>query len=468
MSIVHGVARARAWWRRTRPADPEFVAALARRWAELPAVARTAAQVIGRHAVGCEGTHGVFPRCNLSCTPCYHSRDANRVRTDGDHTLREVDAQMALLRARRGPVAHAQLIGGEVTLLDPDDHAAALLAMRRHGREPMSMTHGDLDDDHLERLALGPDGRRRLHRISFAGHFDSLMTGRRGIPRPPDERSLNPYRRAFVERFERLRRDHGVRYFVAHTMTVSPANLMEVAEVVRAAGRMGFGMLAFQPAAFVGDHRRWHESYRTMTDDDVWAEIERGIGARLDHTFVQHGDLRCNRVAYGFWVGERWHPVADADDPRDVAARDAFLDWFGPVTFIGSSAPVLVVKIARVVARHPRAVPIALGWACRRLRVGGVPAVLRHGVRPMSLVMHSFMDAADVAPAWAATQRGEVAADAAVRGVQERLAACHYTMAHPDTGELVPACVQHAVLDPGENAALRRLLPITPVRGGSR
>ena len=124
---------------------------------------------------------------------------------------------------------------------------------------------------------------------------------------------------------------------------------------------MGFGMLAFQPAAFVGDHRRWHEPYRRMTDDDVWDEIERGIGAPLDHTLVQHGDLRCNRVAYGFWVGERWHPIADGDDPRDIAARDAFLRWFGPVNLIGSSAAVLLVKIARVVARHPRTVPITLG-----------------------------------------------------------------------------------------------------------
>jgi hypothetical protein len=461
---VSPLRRLRAWWHRTRPVDPEFAAALARRWAELPEIARTPAQVVGRHAVGCEGTHGVFPRCNLSCSPCYHSRDANRVRVDGEHTRREVESQMALLRERRGPVAHAQLIGGEVTLLDPDDHAAALLAMRAHGREPMSMTHGDVDDDHLERLVLGPDGRRRLHRISFAGHFDSLMTGRRGIPRPPDEASLNPYRRAFVARFERLRREHGVRFFVAHTMTVSPANLGEVARVAHDAGGMGFGMLAFQPAAFVGDHRRWHEPYRAMTDDDVWAEIERGIGARLDHTFVQHGDLRCNRVVYGFWVGDRWHPLADGDDARDVAARDAFLAWFGPVNFIGSPAPVLLGKIVRVVARHPRAVSIALGWVRRRLRAVGVGAVLRHGVRPMSLVMHSFMDAADVAPAWDAMQRGEESTDPQVRATQERLTACHYTMAHPEDGALVPACVQHAVLDPGENAELRRLLPIAEVR----
>jgi hypothetical protein len=33
-------------------------------------------------------------------------------------------------------------------------------------------------------------------------------------------------------------------------------------------------------------------------------------------------------------------------------------------------------------------------------------------------------------------------------------------MAHPETGQLVPACVQHSVLDPAENRRLRRLLPL--------
>jgi hypothetical protein len=37
-------------------------------------------------------------------------------------------------------------------------------------------------------------------------------------------------------------------------------------------------------------------------------------------------------------------------------------------------------------------------------------------------------------------------------------------MAHPETGELVPACVQHSVLDPVENVKLRRLLPIVDAR----
>jgi hypothetical protein len=60
-----------------------------------------------------------------------------------------------------------------------------------------------------------------------------------------------------------------------------------------------------------------------------------------------------------------------------------------------------------------------------------------------------------------------VAADPAVRAVQERLSACSYAMAHPESGTLVPACAQHSVLDPEENAELALLLPMASAGGGS-
>jgi hypothetical protein len=455
----------RRFERRTRPVDPEFAAVLDRRWAELPEHVKTPGQLLGRHAVGCEGTHGVFPRCNLACTPCYHSRDANQIRVDGSHTIDEVGKQMALLRRLRGPRAHAQLIGGEVTLLSPDDHAEALLTMRRYGREPMSMSHGDFDYDYLERLALDEQGRRRLARLSFAGHFDMLMFGRRGIPRAGSERELNPYRQRFVDMFTRLRRRHVVRFFLAHNMTVTPANLGQVAGVVRDCHAMGFGMFSFQPAAFVGDDRRWHEDYTQTGMDEVWREIERGAGGTLDYTAFQHGDLRCNRAAYGFFVGPRWHPFVSGDDAGDLATRDAFFRYFGGMNFTGVAAPDLAGKLVRTIVRHPVIVVIAAWWIARLVRrAGGVRALLRHGVRPVSFVVHQFMDAADVAPAWELMQRGETASDPRILAAQERLAACHYAMAHPETGELVPACVQHSVLDPAENIELRRLLPIVDVR----
>ncbi|MGH3672651.1 MAG: hypothetical protein ACRDSH_18800, partial [Pseudonocardiaceae bacterium] len=455
----------RRWDRRTRPVYPEYAAVLRERWAELPDRVKTPGQFLGRHAVGCEGTHGVFPKCNLACTPCYHSRDANRVRIDGSHTVSEVGKQMALLRRLRGPRAHAQLIGGEVTLLDPDDHAETLLTMRRHGREPMSMSHGDFDPDYLERLVLDQRGRPRLKRISFAGHFDMLMFGRRGIPRPGSERELNPYRQRFVDMFRKLRAKHGVRFFLAHNMTVTPANLHQVADLVRDCHAMGFGMFSFQPAAFVGDDRRWHEDYEQVGMDEVWREIEKGAGAALDHTVIQHGDLRCNRAAYGFYVGSRWHPFLSGDDPRDLATREDFFRYLGGLNFTGTPAPDLVGKLARSIIRHPVLIKIALQWLARTVRrAGGLQAMLWHGVRPVSFVVHQFMDAADVAPAWELMQRGEKATEPRVLAAQERLAACHYAMAHPETGEIVPACVQHCVLDPVENVELRRLLPIVSTR----
>jgi hypothetical protein len=457
----------RSWGEATRPVPGLKAAALARRWAELPESARTPAQLVGRHAVGCEGTHGVFPKCDFTCTPCYHSADANKVRVDGGHTVARVEAQMALLEELRGPHGHAQLIGGEVSLLDPDSHAETLLAMRRHGREPMSMTHGDVTDDYLRRLVLGPDGRPRLRRVSFAAHMDSLMRGRRGLPRPRSEADLLPFRRAFVEMFRRLRAEHGVRSYLAHNMTVTPSNLGQVAEVARTTPPLGYDMISFQPAAFVGDRRRWKEGFRDHTPDDVWAEVERGMGTRLPWSALQMGDPRCNRTAWGWLVGERFVPVLDDTDPRDLAVRDAFLARFGGLQLTGTPPAVLVPRLLRAVAANAGALPLALGWLRRALRrSGGVRGLLaaRGRVRPFTVVMHVFMDAAEVAPAWELMERGVVAGDPAVRAVQERLGACVYAMAHPEQGRTVPACVQHSVLDPGENRELRKLLPLVEVR----
>lgn len=455
--------------RATRPADPEFVEALARRWDELPEIVKTPGQVLGRHGVGCEGTHGVFPKCNLACTPCYHSRDANQVRVDGSHTAANVTAQMGILRRLRGPRAHAQLIGGEVSLLPAEDHAATLAVMRAHGREPMSFTHGDIDRDYLVQLALGPDGRRRFDRLSFAGHFDKLMFGRRGIERPASEAALNPYRQRFADMFVRLRRDHGVAFFLAHNMTVTPANLDEVAAVIRDCHAMGYGMFSFQPAAFIGDERRWHEAYREATPDAVWAEVERGAGTSLDYRVFENGDVRCNRTAYGFYVGDRWLPFIDSTDARDLVSRDAFFTYLGHVNFAGTTSAQLLVKLLRVILAHPRVVPIAGQWFIRAVRRAGVRDLLRtRRIAPVTFVMHQFMDASDVAPAWELMQQGRASEDPRILETQERLAACHYAMGHPENGTLVPACVQHSVLDPAENAELRRLLPIVDVRRGSR
>ncbi|MDJ0396141.1 radical SAM domain-containing protein [Rhodococcus sp. G-MC3] len=451
----------------TRPVDPRTRAALDERWAALPAAVRTPSQTLGRHAVGCEGTHGVFPKCNLTCSPCYHSADANKVRIDGEHTLREVAAQMRHLASRRGPRAHAQLIGGEVSLLAPGVHAAALTIMREHGREPMSFTHGDFDYEYLQAVVVGEGGHTRFGRVSYAVHFDKLMRGRRGIPRPRSEAELHPYRRRFAEMFARLKSEHGVSSYLAHNMTVAPDNIDEVADVVDSVvGMGGYSMVSFQPAAFVGDARRWSGGYGEIDIDTVWNQIELGMRQPISYHSIQFGDPRCNRTALGFMVGRRWHPFLDVTQQAEVDARDQFFTHLGGVNFGGTRPPVLVVKVLRVLAGYPQGVLVAVRWVRSALRrCGGLRqlfiAFARHQVRPMTFVVHRFMDADNVGPAWDMMKSGERASDPVLLETQQRLAACTYSMAHPETGELVPACVQHSVLDPGENQQLRRLLPLT-------
>lgn len=452
---------------KTRPVHPESRAALDRRWAGLPEHVKTPSQLLGRTAVGCEGTHGVFPKCNLTCTPCYHSADANKVRIDGGHTVNAVAEQLALLRRERGPRAHAQLIGGEVSLLPAEDHAAALLAMRAAGREPMSMTHGDFDYQYLLDVVLDPAGTPRFRKVSFAAHFDSQMRGRRGAPRPRSEAELDPFREKFAAMFTALKKEHGISSYIAHNMTVTPANVDEVAVVTGAVLAMPFDMLSFQPAAYIGDDRRWGEDFTDVTIDAVWSRIEAGAGQAIPWQGTQFGDVRCNRTAVVLRAGARMAPLLDPADDKDIAARDRLLARFGGMYFGGTPPWILAVKVARALMAHPAEIPAILGFGLRLVRRAGgfrrtVSAALAGRLSFKTFVVHNFMDAADVAPAWDLMGQGVLSGDPKIREVQERLGACMYTMSHPETGQLVPACVQHSVLDPAENAGLRKLLPLSP------
>jgi len=459
-SCLGPIAFVRRMERVTRPVDARSLAAIRQRWNDLPERVRTPGQTLGRVGVGCEGTHGVFPRCNFACKPCYHSADANRVRVDGAHTVAQVEAQMAMFEAERSNFAHAQLIGGEVSLLEPEDHAAALLAMRRHGREPMSFTHGDFDYEYLRDLAVDQTGRRRFARISFAGHFDATMVGRRGLRRTSDEAEIDPFRARFCAMFGRLRREQGVRSYLAHNMTVTPANVSQIPGVIRRCHRMGFSLFSFQPAAHVGDERRWNDDFRSLDADAVWAQIEAGAGARLPYHLFEVGDTRCNRSAWGLYLGDRWFSLLDESDAKDLVVRDATLRYFSGFALTGPGH-LVAIRIVRLIAAHPQIVPLALGWAGRMTRRVGVLSLLRHRPRLVTFVMHRFMHAEDVAPAWEGLERGEMSDVPRIRETQERLQACSYAMAHPETGRIVPACVQHSVLDPAENRQLLQLLPIS-------
>ena len=231
-------------------------------------------------------------------------------------------------------------------------------------------------------------------------------------------------------------------------------------EVVRACSGMGFRMCSFQPAAFVGNQARWKDDYAAFSSDEVWARIEEGVGARLHDDALHIGDKRCNRTAYGMFVGERYVPLLDEDSEADRRWLGSFLAAFGGMDF-AAPLPLTAVRVARGLAREPRTLPRLVGWAGRLVaRAGGPLPLVRTPPRAMTYVMHSFMDARTVRPAWEAMERGETGhADPEVQATIERLQSCSYAMAHPEDGRVVPACAQHSVLDPEENLRLVQQLP---------
>ena len=152
-------------------------------------------------------------------------------------------------------------------------------------------------------------------------------------------------------------------------------------------------------------------------------------------------------------------PLLDEDDPRDAEVLDDFVTAFGGMDFV-APLPVLARPV-RGLRAPPAVIEERLGWARRfAARAGGVRALVRDRPRAITYVMHAFMDADKVKPAWELLQRGEMSDEPAIRETQERLQACSYAMAHPESGELVPACAQHSVLDPAENLRLTEELPL--------
>ena len=178
--------------------------------------------------------------------------------------------------------------------------------------------------------------------------------------------------------------------------------------MTRACLGMRWGMLSFQPAAFVGNPSRWKEDFAAVTMDDVWGEIERGVGTRLPWEHLQMGDPRCNRSAYGVLAGGRWTPLLDDRDRATCASATA-----SSITSAGwtSSDPR-----SRSPWRWRASSPAGPPWSPRR--PAGPPASSAApasaacspgGPRGLTFVVHAFMDAAVVRPAWEAMERGEIA-----------------------------------------------------------
>ena len=99
----------------------------------------TASQFMGRRwPIGCVALE-ITQRCNLDCTACYLSENAEAVK---DLPLEEVFGRIDMIFAHYGPNTDVQVTGGDPTLRKRDELVAIVRRIREKGMRPTLFTNG--------------------------------------------------------------------------------------------------------------------------------------------------------------------------------------------------------------------------------------------------------------------------------------------------------------------------------------
>lgn len=440
----HGVpvTLADLWHRFRHPVDPEARQSLAAIWDGIAPELQTENQMFGRHEEGCGATIGVMPRCDFACRGCYLAADANRTPA---MELEPVKAQMRALRQRLGPAGNLQLTDGEVTLRPIEEVIELLRYARAIGLIPMLMTHGDSfrrNPGLLETLMT----EGGLEEVSV--HIDTTQRGRRGAAYKyaSREAELMPLRAEFAEMVRNARRATGLGLRVATTVTVTPQNIGEVADIVAWIQHNAdvFRMVGFMPVADVG---RTEADIGRVDVDALWREIARGLNVepenrdRLAENQWWMGHPGCSRFVIGASVRQPARPPqylalsVNSSEPDRQLFQAVFDRWAG-ATFRADRPTEALARLAGMMFQAPgffawtlprtawhwlrrldRRNPLALGW---RVLTGTAQ------IDRLMIASHHFMSTAELA-----TAEG-----------RERLHHCAFMV--PVNGELKSMCEVNA------------------------
>ena len=340
--------------------------------------------------------------------------------------------------------------------------------MIRHGRKPMSMTHGDFDYDYLVALALDPrTGEPRFDHLAFAGHFDSMMFGRRGIKRARREAELQPLpRSASASMFQRLRaraRRHALPrpQHDGHAAQHRPdpaarARLPRhgLSDVLLPAGGVHRQRGALEGRLPRVLHRRGLAAHRGGRRRA--AALQRRAGRRRALQPHRPRPLRRRSLRD---AARRGRPARRPRAARTSSRPSA--GWTSRTAARGLRA----VRCARAVARHPAVLRSGAPWAAAaRAARSAARARSARDAAAADHVRHARVHGrARRAPGLgaAAARRDR----ATTRGSARPRSACRPAPTRwrtPSPARSCPACAQHSVLDPLENLRLQELLPARP------
>ncbi|MGH8477508.1 MAG: radical SAM protein [Methylococcales bacterium] len=323
-----------------------------------------------RWAIGCVSLE-ITQRCNLDCTLCYLSDHSEAVH---DLPLEEIFRRIDMIYAHYGTDTDIQISGGDPTLRKREELVAIVRRISELNMRSSLFTNGiKATRDLLVELA-----QNGLSDVAF--HVD-MTQERKGYA---SETALNAIREEYIRRCE------GLPLSVFFNTTVFAGNFKEIPVVVeffkRNAGRVK--LASFQLQADIGRGVLRERDF-IISQETVWAQIEKGAGVRIPFDSPVIGHSKCNKYGYLFEANGRLFNAWTEDDfVIDLINRS------GDVQFSRKSNLQAIWAAVYLLACNPDLWIRGLRWLGHlawQMKWDILKA--RGKVNKISFVTHNFMDA---------------------------------------------------------------------------
>ncbi len=334
-------------------------------------------QILGRKgSIGCVSLE-ISQRCNLNCSLCYLSPDANKVK---DLPIQEVLRRLDEIKNHYGPGANVQISGGDPTLRNRKELMKIVSYAHKLGLHPALFTNGIL----CTRSMIEELVENGLSDIAF--HVD-LTQGRKGYQ---TEAELN------VIREEYIRRTHGLPLMVIFNTTIYEENFLQIPDLVnffvQNADQIDFASFQLQADTGRSILGKRNEIISTQSVKD---KINEGAKNELGWDAFQIGHPKCNSYAPTLVVNGKAFSMID-----DAKLTGDFLESFKEISHDRRETPL---TIARRYINEMWCQPVwiirSLKYCLPRLWKIRKDIIASKGkAHKISFFVHNFMDANNLDP----------------------------------------------------------------------
>jgi len=327
-------------------------------------------QMGNRWPVGCIALE-ITQRCNLNCTACYLSENAEFIK---DPPLEEIFSRIDQIYRYYGRKTNVQITGGEPTLRVTAELLAIVRRVHERHMHPTLMTNGI----QLSRPLLVDLVKAGLTDIAF--HVDTTQQ-RHGYP---SETALNLIRRRYIEM------SRGLPLIVYFNTTVCRDNFHEIPALVRFFRRQAdiVRIAAFQLQADTG-RGILAKREAAITQQAVLEQIETGAETTVNFNNLIIGNPRCNRCGICLAVNGKLYDVLD--NPRLVKIVHAATPH---IAWLRDRPRKTVGLFLRWLVRHPSYLLPVGRWGLRKLWSFKKDLLDAGGrIHALTFLVHGFMDA---------------------------------------------------------------------------